>query len=310
MLAICIPTFNRAIFLEEVIGNLVSPCTQNNIQIFVSDNASSDNTQEMMEELTKKYTFVHYHRHHVNIGPDDNFEYVLKMPDTKYRWLLSDTCYVDNLDEVIRDLERNDFDAYVLNGAPDRAKYLPKEKKQYNDSIDVLKEIGWHLTWISCMIYNKNMVEKMNFDHYKKSSFNQTALIFEPTSYRSSLICFNPNVEVKALPIRKESAWHYHVFDIFYRDWYLFVMSLPVYYPYEAKMACIKANAKNAIVLCKMMHAKRRSMGMWSLADVSRNKFFIQQCDGHYWLLFVLGLCPSKLLDICFSIGHTLKNRN
>lgn len=309
LLAICIPTYNRSELLKEVIKKLIYPCVKTNTQIFVSDNASQDDTQLMMKEYIDEYPFIHYHRHTQNIGPDDNFEYVLKMPDSQYRWLLSDTCYVDDIDGVVRDLEMSDYDAYILNGAPDRAKFLPLNKITYSDSIDVLKDIGWHLTWISCMIYSKEMVEQMNFGHYKNSSFNQTALIFEPTAYRKSCICFNPKVEVKALPVIKESGWHYHVFDIFYRDWYLFVMSLPVYYPYEAKMACIKANAKGAVVLRDMMHAKRRSLGMWNLSDVRRNKFFIHQCDGNYWKLFIMGLCPSKILYFCFLIGHAIKNR-
>lgn len=308
LLAFCIPTYNRAEMLRDVIMRLVPLCESTDTDIFVSDNASTDHTQEVMGRIVDEYRFVHYYRQTENIGPDDNFEYVLKMADTKYRWLLSDTCYVNNIDEVVNDLSKEVFDVYILNGAADRAKNLPRTKERYNNSTDVLKDIGWHLTWISCMIYNEDLVNRMDFHHYRNSSFNQTALVFEPTAYGKCHICFNPNVVVNALPLEKESGWNYHVFDIFYKDWYLFVMSLPVFYPYEAKIACIRANAPNAVVLRNMMHAKRRSQGKWRLEDVRRNKFFIKQCGGNYLLFVLMGLCPPKFLDWCFKLGHSYKN--
>lgn len=304
LLSFCIPTYNRADILKQVIELLVPICEKYNLMICVSENASPDHTKDVMESLVAKYSFIKYHRHSHNIGPDDNFEYVLKMPDTKYRWLLSDTCYVKNIDTVIDDLTHNEWDAYIVGGET-KSPFCPQTKKIYQESITVMKDLGRHLSWISCMIYNEKNINKMPFKRYKNSSFNQTALIFEPTANRSSHFCFNPNCIVYAMPIIKESAWQWHVFDVFYRQWYEMIMSLPIYYPFDVKVKCCQITDN---VNSMYFHAKRRSEGKWSLKDVINNKFFIKKCDNTYFMLLVLAICPQPILKAMFNIGRTIKH--
>lgn len=297
LLSICIPTYNRADCLDQVLSKMLPICMQEQIHICISDNASPDSTQEVVCKYEKKYPIIHYHRHTSNIGSDDNFEYVLKMPNTRYRWLMSDTCYIDSIDSVLHDLTEGDYDGYILNGGDGtRHMLLPKQKTYYTDSRLLMRDIGWHLTWISCMIYNERLINKLDFKRYKNSSFNQTALMFDPTASQECKICFNPNLTVKNLIINKESGWQYHVFDVMYKQWYLLVMSLPLYYPYEIKMKCIRDNANKAALLSKFFHIKRRSEGKWSIMDVYKNRFFIRQSDGGYFFLLFIGICPKFLL--------------
>lgn len=293
LLSICIPTYNRASFLEIILEKIGEACKEHDVQVYISDNASTDNTEEVAKQYLARYDFFHYHRHQTNIGPDDNFEYVLKMPTSKYRWLMADASYVENIDQVVADLSQKEYDAYILNAQEYRARYLPKDRQVYDNSIKLMEDIGWHLTWISCMIYNKNLVNSLNFERYKKSSFNQTALIFETTANRPCLIEFNPHMVVKAVPTQKESAWHYHVFDVFYRQWYMFIMSLPLYYPYESKMKCIKDNPKNVLALKFRYQLKRGIEGKWSARDLYENRFFVKVADGQYHRLMCVGLLPK-----------------
>ena len=307
ILSICIPTYNRGEMLKLSIQYMIPVCRANNIQIFVSDNASPDNTEEIMKDLFNKYDFIHYHRHPINIGPDDNFEFVLKMATTKYRWLMSDTCYVENIADLMTDLESADWDGYILGSPGDRGEKLPKEKRVYRESISLMYDIGWHLTWISCMIYNQRLVDSFDFPRYKKSCFNQTALMFDPTANRKCNICFNP-IEVKNLPYEKDSGWHYHIFDVMYKQWYLLVMSLPLYYPYEVKKKCISDSISKALPLQLYYHARRRMDGKWGVDDVLKNRFFIKQSCGHFFLLLMLGTCPKILVALVFEVGHHFNN--
>jgi len=287
---------------------MIPICEDNYIHIFVSDNASLDDTETIMNRLVNAYHFIHYHRHPNNIGPDDNFEYVLKMADTKYRWLMSDTCYVDDIKDLMKDLDNEDWDGYILNGDPYRASQLPREKVFYDESISVMKDVGWHLTWISCMIYNERLVNSMNFERYKNSSFNQTALMFEPTANRSSKICFNPSIIVANLSTVKDSGWLYHVFDVMYRQWYLLIMSLPLYYPYEVKKKCVVDAAHKPILLSARCHFVRRLERKWSFKDVYRNRFFIRQSQTGCFVLMMMGACPLPLIKFTFFMVHQVKN--
>ena len=308
VLSICIPTYNRGAMLEKSIRNMVKVCEESNILIYVSDNASLDDTEDRMLRLREEFDFIQYHRHQKNIGSDDNFEFVLKMPNTKYRWLMSDTCYVDNVGSLVIDLVTNEWDGYVLNDPSTRAKYLPSNRVVYDDARIMISEIGWHLTWISCMIYNESLINSFDFRRYKNSCFNQTALMFEPTANRTSKICFNPYLVVKNLPVEKESGWHYHVFDVLYRQWYLLIMSLPLYYEYEVKKKCIEDAASKPTLLTMRFHAMRRIEGKWSWKDVYRNRFFIKQANGHYFCLLFIGFCSGYMIKKFFLWGHYVKD--
>ena len=57
LLSICIPTYNRASYLEGAIQNIITDnAFGDEVEIIISDNASTDNT----EEIAKKYTQKHY----------------------------------------------------------------------------------------------------------------------------------------------------------------------------------------------------------------------------------------------------------
>lgn len=62
------------------------------VEVIVSDNASTDGTKEYMEELVQrgKLKNLCYHRNDENIGPDNNFVMCYKLAKGDYIWLLGD----------------------------------------------------------------------------------------------------------------------------------------------------------------------------------------------------------------------------
>jgi abequosyltransferase len=76
IISICIPTYNRGNCigqnLDSIISQFSDPEVRENIEIIVSDNASTDNTQSVMEEYAKKFDNIFYYRNSENIGFDRN----------------------------------------------------------------------------------------------------------------------------------------------------------------------------------------------------------------------------------------------
>lgn len=70
---IYIPTYNRKELLRKAIYSALSQ-TYSDISIIVSDNASSDGTEEMMRELVMKNPRIQYHRQIKNLGSLENFQ--------------------------------------------------------------------------------------------------------------------------------------------------------------------------------------------------------------------------------------------
>jgi len=70
ILSICIPTFNRCDALSNTIESIVlSPAFHDGkIEIVISDNASTDKTQSMVEHYCNRYKNIRYHRNDENNG--------------------------------------------------------------------------------------------------------------------------------------------------------------------------------------------------------------------------------------------------
>ena len=90
LLSICIPTYNRAKYLENTLDSIVQNSVFNNrIEIVISDNASTDNTRELCENYSSKYSNIYYYRNDKNLH-DENFPIVLSKGHGVYRKIAND----------------------------------------------------------------------------------------------------------------------------------------------------------------------------------------------------------------------------
>lgn len=96
LLSICIPTYNRAAYLEKTIQSIViqPEFIERKVEIVISDNASSDNTEEVCRKYEKKYENFLYFKNEVNIR-DKNFPLVLGYGNGLLRKLNNDTLMYD-----------------------------------------------------------------------------------------------------------------------------------------------------------------------------------------------------------------------
>ena len=68
LLSICIPTYNREKCLQQCLDSIVNQKAFNaNIEIVISDNASSDNTDELVKKYQEKYTNISYKKNKENL---------------------------------------------------------------------------------------------------------------------------------------------------------------------------------------------------------------------------------------------------
>ena len=94
LVSVCIPTYNRCHKLQKAINSLQS-CTYKNIEVVISDNASSDDTQTVCLALAKSDGRIKYFRHPENQGPTKNFEFARAQAMGKYFLWLGDDDYLD-----------------------------------------------------------------------------------------------------------------------------------------------------------------------------------------------------------------------
>lgn len=95
LVSIGIPAFNRAAMLRRSLDSVLSQ-DYFNIQIIVSDNASTDETESVCEEYKLMDQRILYFRQATNIGAVGNFMEVLKQAKGEYYMWLGDDDWVDS----------------------------------------------------------------------------------------------------------------------------------------------------------------------------------------------------------------------
>jgi len=141
LVSIGIPTYNRAAGLERAVASVLGQ-THRELELVISDNASTDNTPELCAQLAANDARVRFLRQPFNRGPTANFNAVLAQLQGEHVMLLADddtldrsfvercretlvaeprlsivhgrTCFVDDADETYG----TDFD--VTAGDPGR----------------------------------------------------------------------------------------------------------------------------------------------------------------------------------------------
>ncbi len=81
--AICIPTYNQAQYLIE---SVTSACRQTypNVEVWVSDDHSTDETPQVMEQLCQQFPQVHYYQQPKNMGIAGNNSWLMSQPKTEF----------------------------------------------------------------------------------------------------------------------------------------------------------------------------------------------------------------------------------
>lgn len=237
LLSICIPTYNRSEKLKKCLTEIIPKVKEYNICFFISDNASIDDTKIVVEELQNIYPHIVYSRNSHNIGADRNIETVLKLSNTKYRWLMGDDDYIKSEDilNLIGDIYNN-YDLIVINYLNKKVSY---EEKIYTDMNQLLYEKGAHITFISALIFSDNMVINGNFEKFYDTHFVQVGVVFDYLAKDNSKVKFLPDIWVDALPNRQNSFYD-KVFEYFTIDLYNVMELLPDYYLDKSKNGAIR----------------------------------------------------------------------
>jgi abequosyltransferase len=91
LLTIAIPTYNRAASLELLLRTLAPQLAERpEVDLFISDNASSDETPEIVHGFIEDGLAVRYVRQVENIGSDRNFVTCFEAARGRYFWLCGD----------------------------------------------------------------------------------------------------------------------------------------------------------------------------------------------------------------------------
>lgn len=112
LLSICIPTYNRSKELDNTLKSIIDAIGENNhtVEIVVSDNNSTDGTNNIIKRYRKNNKNIKYYKNDKNVK-DRNFPLALSRANGKYLKLSNDSfCYNKESLNYMINIIRENFD--------------------------------------------------------------------------------------------------------------------------------------------------------------------------------------------------------
>ncbi|MEM7554974.1 MAG: glycosyltransferase family A protein [Cyanobacteria bacterium P01_A01_bin.84] len=170
--AICIPTYNQAQYLTHSVGGACRQ-TYENVEVWVADDASTDNTPDVMKQLCEQFAQIHYHRQPKNMGIAGNNTWLLAQPTTDFIVRLdSDDIIMPNyVETLVALLQKYPEAGYAHNAVQEineNGKHLSvrrvARKQEFQNSEDALMAAvtGYRVAANICM-FRTQVLRELNF---------------------------------------------------------------------------------------------------------------------------------------------------
>lgn len=145
------------------------------MEIIISDNCSTDDTQQIVRDAMDQGFNCRYIRNETNLGMDGNFVSCFRKAQGRYVWLLGDddTIIIESLKKIVNLLEAPEeyglLHIYQKND-------LNKDIVYVSNHDEMVKYVSYRVTFISANIVNAKYVPAINFEKYMGTWFTLVPL--------------------------------------------------------------------------------------------------------------------------------------
>lgn len=209
LLSICIPTFNRIDTLIVVLQRLVDdPDFDKEVEVVISDNCSTDDTEAQIRKLSSEYPNIRYYRNSENIK-DKNFYLALSRGHGRYLKLLNDyvlfrTGGLGEMKAHIRKYEGQNVNLYFYSNL--RSPYRNSKEVQINNVDSFVRAINNKITWITNFgVWKKHFDELPNDDLLWHTQLSQMDWTLHEVALRQSIIVNFRFYQTLVVPNKKMS---------------------------------------------------------------------------------------------------------
>lgn len=176
LISICIPTYNRASYLEinlkQLFINWQELTDKSDVEIIISNNASTDGTDAIVQQFVDLGLPIRYFSNEKNLGADGNFYNSYQNATGKYVWIFGDDELLFNhsLVKIIAILKKHEIGCLYLEGISyeqsfDLNQYadIPTENIKLLTGDEYIKQVHFYLTFCTGNIFNKSIIPR-HFD--------------------------------------------------------------------------------------------------------------------------------------------------
>lgn len=222
ILSICIPTYNRSSSLKKCLNAIVcQDAFDDRVEVVISDNCSSDNTQEIGEYYQTHYNNIHYYRNDKNLI-DENFPLAFKRANGKLLKLTNDTIlYKAGAIQYMLEAAENNYlnkpQLFFLN-----SNRLRSETKAIDTLDEYVSFLGYRLTWIgSVAIWQEDVNNLDIFVNNTASRLGQVPFLINNFKKHNRAIIYCKEI-MDSISVDKKDV-SYCLFNVFYNNFLGFI---------------------------------------------------------------------------------------
>tara|TARA_B100000902_G_scaffold399599_1_gene471264 strand:+ start:54 stop:1769 length:1716 start_codon:yes stop_codon:yes gene_type:complete len=298
LLAIVMPTFNRPEIFEENIKSYITYCSKYKIKIYISDDRKDQKILRLANKLKKIYPYLYYKQNKPPLKHDKNLVRSLRLPNTKYVWILGDSLILEKnaLEKIILFLSNNKPKLLGVNAVGRKLNY---KSAIINKPDEVILNLGWHLTLTGATIYSSDAIRYLKKIDYKKiKNFPQFFLIFTYLKTAEKFYWINDQF-ISPNQKRKDSYWIKDTFSVFIHDWAHVIDSLNSYYARKVLNRVRLSHAKNTNLFSLRNLIKLRMMGYFGSEDYEKYKDTLDiQSKIPIKIIKIISLVPRGFLSL------------
>lgn len=182
LISICIPTYKRSKTLKEWLDSITRQFDgeiEKKIEIIIADDASPDDTEQMVKEYMKNHKNIEYHRYPKNMWLAYNITAVTDFAHWEYLRLFTDDDCMTNfsLKYTLEIIEKTNFDLMICNAHFSENMNIHIDKKP-----NTFKTLHWMHEFVD-FLYDKRRTYQQLMVYFSFYS----VLVVKHTYYKDSL---------------------------------------------------------------------------------------------------------------------------
>jgi abequosyltransferase len=271
-LSICIGTHNRAKFIGETLDSILAQ-QEPNVEIVIMDNASSDDTPELIAQYLLYHPEIRYFRKHENTGFDRNYDEVVMYAKGEYCWLMSDddllipgaiANILDILESkndliVVNSEVRNSDLSFTLESRLIKLDFDRIYRREDRDTFFIKN--AKYLSFIGCLVIRRAYWLSKNASSYYGTGFVHVGVLFQSPAIFNVRVMAKPSVVIRL----GNSTWSDTRFDIWMIWWPKVIWSFIEFPEVVKKEICVREPWRRVHVLLK-----QRALGVYTRTEFDK----------------------------------------
>lgn len=201
-LVVSVPTYNRSRLLDAFLQAHAPLFAGYNVPLHIYDNASTDDTEQVVQQWIRAFPIISYIRQSANVGPIKNIWDAINLPDARYVWPIGDGNQISEECLKIAIMQISlDVDAIVFN--------LPSSKfglmnntcnEGVLDNADVvlvnLKDV---LSCLAVTVFSTRVIKSFDFSLYGQTYYPQTCCLLDYCAKNNFKLYWCQTVSIQGL---------------------------------------------------------------------------------------------------------------